>query len=247
MNILKTLGMVAGIGGIAFGVLLLIFKEIIGKDIFPRLTSKEATKLLRMLVILTWVIAVLGLASWTYLKVINSGNEKPFENDKHVEDDKPLGNDEKKSSFSRDDFVARYTFFSEEIHQQEYQLIEGESETENITDFLTIHTLTFDTVLEVYKIELLLKNIWKTDVIIDIQDKYFRLEDDRGIKAVLLEAQFPAQSTILPPTGVRRIELFYSTRGWQRKQGADFIIFYIEGFLPIVRASWKWHSLKALE
>lgn len=45
-DIIKIAGQVAGIGGIAIGTLLLLFKEVIRKNIFPNLTKENAYKLL---------------------------------------------------------------------------------------------------------------------------------------------------------------------------------------------------------
>jgi hypothetical protein len=47
-ELFKTLGQVAGIGGIALGVLLILFKEIIRKSIFPTLKKDQAYRLLRL-------------------------------------------------------------------------------------------------------------------------------------------------------------------------------------------------------
>jgi len=64
LETLKTVGQIAGIGGIALGVLLIVFREVIRKAIFPQLTRQQAYKLLRLIVILTFAIAALGLTAW---------------------------------------------------------------------------------------------------------------------------------------------------------------------------------------
>jgi hypothetical protein len=46
VQILKTVGQVAGIGGLALGVFLLLFRDIIRKNIFPKLPPVEAYRLL---------------------------------------------------------------------------------------------------------------------------------------------------------------------------------------------------------
>lgn len=65
-SILKIVGQIAGIGGLALGVLLLIFLDIIRKNIFPTLTMDQAFKLIRLIVIFAFLIAVLGLLAWIY-------------------------------------------------------------------------------------------------------------------------------------------------------------------------------------
>jgi hypothetical protein len=45
-ELIKTVGQVAGIGGIALGVFLLLFCDLIRKQIFPMLAQREASRLL---------------------------------------------------------------------------------------------------------------------------------------------------------------------------------------------------------
>jgi len=66
LAILKDIGQVAGIGGIALGVVLLVFRDIIRKNIFPRLPPKEAYRLLRLIVGAVWSVAIVGIAAWVY-------------------------------------------------------------------------------------------------------------------------------------------------------------------------------------
>lgn len=71
---LKVLGQIAGIGGIALGVLLLIFRDIIGKSIFPMLTKPQSYRLLRLVAVLTWSVAILGIGAWVWGENRPSGN-----------------------------------------------------------------------------------------------------------------------------------------------------------------------------
>ena len=63
-EILKTLGQIAGIGGLALGVFLLLFRDIIRKNIFPKLPAPEAYRLLRLITVAVWSIAVVGIGAW---------------------------------------------------------------------------------------------------------------------------------------------------------------------------------------
>jgi hypothetical protein len=49
-ELFKTLGQLAGIGGIAFGVFLLLFRALIRKAVFPRLPAAQAPRLLSLIV-----------------------------------------------------------------------------------------------------------------------------------------------------------------------------------------------------
>ena len=66
-TVLKAVGQVAGIGGLALGVFLLIFREIIRKKIFPMLPPKEAYRLLRLITGAVWSVALAGIAAWVYV------------------------------------------------------------------------------------------------------------------------------------------------------------------------------------
>ena len=63
-NLLKELGQIAGIGGIAVGVFLLLFRDVIRKKIFPKLTQRQAYRVILVFMILTWSVAIAGVAAW---------------------------------------------------------------------------------------------------------------------------------------------------------------------------------------
>ena len=66
MEILQKLGTIAGIAGIGLGVFVILFREVIRKSIFPNLTKVQGYKLLRLILVLTWTIAILGILGWLY-------------------------------------------------------------------------------------------------------------------------------------------------------------------------------------
>ena len=61
---LKILGQAGGLGGIAVGVLLLVFREIVRKSIFPMLKKEDAFRIMRLIIVLTWSVALAGIAAW---------------------------------------------------------------------------------------------------------------------------------------------------------------------------------------
>ncbi|MBC7572373.1 MAG: hypothetical protein H7319_21975 [Spirosoma sp.] len=68
VNILKTVGQVAGIGGIAIGMIILVFRDVIRRNIFPNLERNQAYNLLRIILFLTWSIGVLGILAYVYIQ-----------------------------------------------------------------------------------------------------------------------------------------------------------------------------------
>lgn len=65
-SVLKVVGQVAGIGGISLGVFLLLFREIIRKNIFPNLTKDQAYRLLRLISFYVWTVALAGIVAWVW-------------------------------------------------------------------------------------------------------------------------------------------------------------------------------------
>ncbi len=62
-EVLKTVGQIAGIGGIALGVFLFLFRDIIRKNIFPQLTKQHSYRLLRLISVLVFLVAIAGLGA----------------------------------------------------------------------------------------------------------------------------------------------------------------------------------------
>jgi len=61
MEFIKEWGIIAGIAGIALGVFMVIFKEIIRKNIFPVLTKKQSYTILIVIILLVWALAILSI------------------------------------------------------------------------------------------------------------------------------------------------------------------------------------------
>jgi Trk-type K+ transport system membrane component len=72
-TLLKDLGAVAGLGGLSIGVVMAIFREVIRKNIFPKLNARDAYRTIRLIVTLTFSVAVIGIAAWAYVEVQASG------------------------------------------------------------------------------------------------------------------------------------------------------------------------------
>jgi hypothetical protein len=88
MDVLENMGKIAGIGGLALGTFLLLFREVIRKNIFSGLTRDQSYKLIRLILILVWTIAILGIVSWLLGPLI--GQPKTTGNKLVVTMDSPL-------------------------------------------------------------------------------------------------------------------------------------------------------------
>lgn len=67
-ELLKTVGQIAGIGGLALGTFLILFRELLRKSIFPTLKKDDAYRLLRLITVLTWSLAVVGIGAWVWIE-----------------------------------------------------------------------------------------------------------------------------------------------------------------------------------
>lgn len=73
-ELIATLGTVAGVGGIALGVLFFLFREVIRKRIFPTLTKEQAYKTINRLISLTALVAIVGLVVWAATELVPAGD-----------------------------------------------------------------------------------------------------------------------------------------------------------------------------
>lgn len=65
-SILETLGKIAGLGGLALGVFLILFRDILKKLKVPSVTRDQWYKVIVFFMILVWSIAIAGLGTWLY-------------------------------------------------------------------------------------------------------------------------------------------------------------------------------------
>jgi hypothetical protein len=73
-SILKTMGLIAGIAGLSLGVLLIVLRGIIRKRIFPKFKNEKlAYRLLRLIVIVVWTVAIVGIAAWVITTLFAKG------------------------------------------------------------------------------------------------------------------------------------------------------------------------------
>ena len=69
-GILKVAGGVAGIGGLAVGAFLIIFRDIVRKKIFPQVTKEHAYRLLNLIIVLAFCVAIVGIIAYVMIELI---------------------------------------------------------------------------------------------------------------------------------------------------------------------------------
>jgi hypothetical protein len=66
LGLLVVLGKIGGIGGIALGVFVVLLRQVIVQDLFPKLPVQQGYNLLLLFILFTFSIAIAGLAVWAY-------------------------------------------------------------------------------------------------------------------------------------------------------------------------------------
>lgn len=84
-QVIETVAKAAGIGGIAIGALLLVFRETLRKSIFPKMTREQGYKTIRMILIMVWTVALAGIAAWVW-----AGSQPPGETLSTTGDGSPI-------------------------------------------------------------------------------------------------------------------------------------------------------------
>ena len=69
IGILRIVGAVAGIGGLAFGVFLLLFREVIRKQIAVQLTKEQFFKLMIVVIVLVFLMSLGGVLTWATMTI----------------------------------------------------------------------------------------------------------------------------------------------------------------------------------
>jgi acyl carrier protein len=89
-NLFQTLAGAAGLAGISVGFVLVIFRDIIKKNIFPKLNAEHSYGILRLIIQLTFGIGILGIGAWVIDRShILSFNDDPVPTKKEAQVSQP--------------------------------------------------------------------------------------------------------------------------------------------------------------
>ena len=74
-SVVEVFGKVAGIGGLSLAVAFFVFRDIIAKNIFPTLEKIYAYRLLRLIVICSFIVSIIGMILWSKpTLIVGNGN-----------------------------------------------------------------------------------------------------------------------------------------------------------------------------
>jgi hypothetical protein len=66
-TLFQALGKYAGLAGISVGLILVVFRLVLKKNIFPKLNNDQAYALIRQMMYLTFAIGAMGIAAWAFV------------------------------------------------------------------------------------------------------------------------------------------------------------------------------------
>jgi hypothetical protein len=144
-------------------------------------------------------------------------------------------------------FVSKYVYSPGDIQLVEFSAEPNILPTETITDFLKLSRVAFgvlDDTEPAFNIRLVIKNTGAQPLLVDLDQRFFSLEDDQGRAVELIYFCCPAKGDMLAPGQEREIQLMFRSGAWYGKEvSASAIFFRVRGFLPVVRALWSLPTL----
>ncbi len=70
------LGKIAGIGGLSIGFLFFIFRDIIRRNLFQKFTKEQGYKIIRLIIVLSFIIGLVGVMGWIYIEKVSGNDDK---------------------------------------------------------------------------------------------------------------------------------------------------------------------------
>ncbi len=63
-NISISLGQIAGVAGVACGIMILVFRKLIQNTFLAKLSKERSFTAIVFVVVLSWAIGIFGIATW---------------------------------------------------------------------------------------------------------------------------------------------------------------------------------------
>jgi hypothetical protein len=147
-------------------------------------------------------------------------------------------------------FIVRYAFDPQQVELVTLVADPTMSATIPITDFLTISRVEFGSLEDsgepAWNIGLRITNTSTKPIVLDLNQRFFVLNDNQGQAAPLLSFCCSSKvGELLEPGEQRDIRMVYrSVPGWYGKSsGVNTIFIRVTGLVPVVRAVWSFPPL----
>lgn len=149
-------------------------------------------------------------------------------------------------------FISEYVYdLAWETEQTEFDFEPGMLPTDTITDFLRLSRVALGSTESpglALNVRLTIKNTGSRPLLLDLDERFFELEDDQGRQAELLYFCCASEGDILGVGQERDVQMIFAGSGWIGKEvSANALFLRVRGLLPVVRASWRIHTLATAE
>lgn len=129
LTTLETLVQVAAVAGIAIGTFLFIARDIIAKNIFPKLAREYSTKIIVMFAFMAWSLAAVGIGAWTYME--SNKRDSLVTSEAISPSDKPSYTKDCFDAYFKANLLAKIHRLEKEIGVSENEIAEIEKEYYN--------------------------------------------------------------------------------------------------------------------
>jgi hypothetical protein len=148
------------------------------------------------------------------------------------------------------DFV--YNLNGSEFVADEFKFEPGMLPAETMTDFIQLSRVAFgklETSDFALNARLAINNTGAQPLILELNQRFFTLEDDQGRTAELVYFCCATKGDVLAPGQKREVQLFFRMAPeWYGKGTSAYAIFLrVRGLLPVLRASWRFPTLATAE
>ena len=141
------------------------------------------------------------------------------------------------------EFVTQVVYKTNLIVRTEFVTEAGRFSGEALDESLTLSRLAYgiaDKTNRAFQVDLTIKNTSRETILLDLNERFFSLADNNGRSAEMIYFCCVAKGDPLPAGEERTVQLFFRDAGWHGKSvSASAIYFRVQGFLPVVSASWK--------
>jgi hypothetical protein len=190
--------------------------------------------------ILTGIAAVLTAVTGAYVALHKSGASTARTDSVAP----PIGH--QPQELAHEPVYIRYGSFPSP-HQAELVIAPPPPTLKDTSAFLRLTDASFGTAdsargasPDVFRFELVLTNTTPGPLVLDLAERFFALDDDRGRTATLLYFCCSTHGDLLPVAQSRTLVLYFRSTDWYGKGiQAHVINFRVKGLLPVERATWQ--------
>lgn len=146
------------------------------------------------------------------------------------------------------EFVPDFVFDTSDLELAEFEIDADYRLPGSNQEFARLRRVEYGSLADgsrAFSFRFVLRNVSDRPIQLDLDDRFFSLQDDQGRRAELVYFCCRASGELLGVKEDRQIHLIYrSVPGWEGKElRAERITFRVTGLLPLLRAVWWFRPL----